>query len=171
MQPLIATFDPYDQAETKTWLDAFAELEEEGPQGNLDFANAGVIDFEFVSGHNDEWVNDLKDKMNEQLATSYPTFNPLPQIAADLDATDFVEADAAKFQQDLVKDLQTSMAYGCTMLKEDAANNWASSFMSSMDGGKYFRPDSASITTSTFDTIYIIVVGTRLAYILIQDED
>ena len=87
MQPLIATFDPYDQTETKTWLDAFAELKEKGPQGNLHFANAGVFEFEFVSGHNDEWVNDLKDKMNEQLATSYPTSNPLPQIAGQFEIT------------------------------------------------------------------------------------
>jgi len=66
--------------------------------------------------------------------------------------------------------LHTSMAYSATMLKEEVANNWATSFMDSMDGGKFYRP-STSVTASTFDTIYVAAVGTKVAYMLVQDED
>mgnify|MGYP006136199937 FL=1 len=159
MQPPTDTFDPYDQAGTTAWLDAFAALEEDGPYGHLDFVEAGVHEFEFVSGQPDEWVSTLREKVNE--------------VLPDVDAKSFVEVDKAEFQQELVKLLRTSMAYSAEMLKEKAANNWASSFVSSMDGGKFFRPADGSppIADATFETIFVAVVGTRLAYVLIIDED
>jgi hypothetical protein len=155
------TFDPYDPAETAAWLDAFAKLEEDGPHGHLDFVQAGVLEFEFESGKLDEWVSVLKEKVNVE---------PY-KILDDVDATSFIEVDQADFQQKLVAHLQTSMAYSSEMLKEKAASNWASSFMDSMKGGKFFRPDGDPMTASTFDTIFVAVLGTRLAYILISDED
>ena len=95
------------------------------------------------------------------------------EVLPDVDAKSFVEVDKAEFQQELVKLLRTSMAYSAEMLKEKAANNWASSFVSSMDGGKFFRPADGSppIADATFETIFVAVVGTRLAYVLIIDED
>ena len=156
MQPPTATFDPYDKTETSAWLEAFAELEESGPHGHLDFVAAGVFEFDFVSGEIGEWLSVLKDKVDALLD--------------GLNADDFVESDQAEFQTQLAASLHTSMAYSATMLKEEVANNWATSFMDSMDGGKFYRP-STSMTASTFDTIYVAAVGTKVAYMLVQDED
>jgi hypothetical protein len=158
MEPPTATFDPYDEHETKAWLDAFAALEEDGEHGHLGWVEAGVHEFELVSGQADEWVSVLKEKAND--------------ILDEVDGTDFIEVDQAEFERKLVVYLKTSMVYSVGMLKEEAAENWASSFVRSMGGGKFFRPDEfISMTSHTFDTIFVAVVGTRLAYMLITDED
>ena len=156
MQPPTATFDPYDNTETSAWLEAFAKLKESGPHGHLHCTTAGVFEFDFVSGEIGEWLSVLKDKVDDLLD--------------GLNADDFVESDQAEFQTQLATSLHTSMAYSATMLKEEVANNWATSFMDSMDGGKFYGP-STSITASTFDTIYVAAVGTKVAYMLVQDED
>jgi hypothetical protein len=156
MQPPTDTFDPYDQAGTTAWLDAFAALEEDGPHGHLDFVEAGVHEFNFVSGHSSEWVSTLKEKVNE--------------VLPNVDANSFVEVDKAEFQQGLVYHFRTSIAYTSEMMNEKAANNWASSFVNSMLGGKFFRGDGG-VTNATFEAIYVAIVGTRLAYVLVLDED
>ena len=91
-------------------------------------------------------------------------------ILDEVDGTSFIEVDQAEFERKLVVYLKNSMAYSVGMLKEEAAENWASSFVRSMGGGKFFRPDD-EMTSHTFDTIFVAVVGTRLAYMLITDED
>ena len=156
--PLLATFDPYDEAQTSAWLDSFAKLTESGPHGHLYCGTAGVFEFDFVSGEIGEWLSVLKDKVDDLLD--------------DLSADDYSEEDQSLFQTQLAASLHTSMAYSSTMLKEEVANEWAKSFMNSMDGGKFFRSDIGScMTASTFDTMYVAAVGTKVAYILIQDED
>ena len=152
-----SSFDPFDAAETSAWLGALAELEESGPHGHLDFVEAGVFEFDFVSGEIGEWLSVLKDKVDDLLD--------------NLNAESFVESDQAEFQTQLAACLHTSMAYSATMLKEEVANNWAESFMKSMDGGKFFRPDGDPMTAFTFDTIFVAAVGTKVAYILVTDED
>ena len=154
--PLLATFDPYDEAQTSAWLDSFAKLTESGPHGRLYNCTAGVFEFDFVSGEIVEWLSVLKDKVDDLLD--------------NLSADDYSEEDQSLFQTQLAASLHTSMAYSSTMLKEEVANEWAKSFMNSMDGGKFFRSNMC-LTASTFDTMYVAAVGTKVAYILIQDED
>ena len=166
MQPPTTTFDPYDEAETTAWLDAFAELDEDGEHGHLYNTKAGVHDFEFVCGEIDEWMSILKNKLNAAHVMEQQF-----QMLDNVDATSFIETDKAEFQQKMIEFLCTSMAYSAELLKEKAATNWVKSFMKSMEGGKYYRPDGDSMTAGTFDTIFVAVVGTRLAYVLITDED
>ena len=157
MEPPLASFDPFDAAESSAWLGAFAELEESGPHGHLDYVEAGVFEFDFVSGEIGEWLSVLKDKVDD--------------LQDGLNADNFVESDQAEFQTQLAACLHTSMAYSATMLKEEVANNWAKSFTNSFDGGKFFRPADSSMTACTFDTIFVAAVGTKVAYILATDED
>ena len=161
MEPPSPTFDPFDHSEpggsTATWLAAFSDLENGGDYGNLDFTEAGVMEFDFVSGTVDEWASVLKEKVNE--------------ILDDLDSSEHVEFDQADVLPDLTSSLHTSMAYSSRMLKEDAANAWATSFVNSMEGGKFYHCPDQSVTSHTFDKIFVAVVGNKLAYMLINDED
>ena len=70
MELKLAPFDPFDHASpdgtTAVWLAAFEALEEPGPHGFLDFAKAGVLNFD------ESWFEVLKntfDNSNPDLSS------------------------------------------------------------------------------------------------------
>lgn len=56
-------------------------------------------------------------------------------------------------------------------MKEEHAMIWSSSFAKSMEGGTFFMNVGTTVTQSTFDHCYVAVLGSKMAYILIEDED
>ena len=155
MELKLAPFDPFDHASpdgtTAVWLAAFEALEEPGPHGFLDFAKAGVLNFD------ESWFEVLKN--------TFDNLNP------DLSSDSMEEINKEDLISKLTKSLNISIAYESKMMKEEYAMLWSSSFAKSMEGGTFFWNVGTTVTQSTFDHCYVAVLGSKMAYILIEDED
>ena len=126
-----------------------------GEHGQLYHAQAGVYEFEFKTGREEEWVNVLKAKVED--------------VIDSLDPDSFVEVsnNNNNYEKKIADSLHKTMAYNSEMLKEEYASVWAASFMKSMEGGKCYTCEDPA-TNHTFDVLYIVVVVNRFGYVLID---
>ena len=149
------------------WLAAFRDLEEDGPHGHLDFARCGVVEFDGEVGG---WVAALKSSIDE--TSNVALYDGRYVRAVDVTADTFVEvADPNAFGTALCSALHMSMAHSSVMLKENVAKAWGERWMESMAGSRFFRLDQMPITGATFEACFAAVMGNRVAWILVEDED
>ena len=151
-------FDPFDHAEangtTAAWLTAFGHLAPH--EAWLTDTIAGVLEFEYGEG-DEQWLAALKAKEDTVLATA--------------DTDDFEEVpDKDAFATLLATFFHKTQAYDTVLLTEDVARAWASSFANSMEGARFMR-STGGIVDHTFESCFVAVIGNKLAYVLIVDED